>query len=88
MTLADQGIGVDVHDGYGLAVVSVRAGLLVWCNGDRFWWGSGWEERRKRPVYSWHPACEPDRAARRIAFRYRDLRATHPVPAVLQQGRH
>ncbi|WP_143591319.1 hypothetical protein [Thermoactinospora rubra] len=79
------GIEADVTDGYGLAVVSVWVGLLVWCNGERFWWRSGWDERRKRPVYAWHPACDPERAARRVAFRYRDLRRTRPL-AALRRG--
>ncbi|WP_371783275.1 hypothetical protein [Streptosporangium subroseum] len=29
-------IAADVHDGYGLALVSVWAGLVVWSNGHRF----------------------------------------------------
>ncbi|MGW0067686.1 hypothetical protein ACWDUI_09495, partial [Streptosporangium sandarakinum] len=37
------GVVVDVHDGYGLALVSVWDGLVVWCNGDRFWWQAGWD---------------------------------------------
>ncbi|MEU4541987.1 hypothetical protein [Nonomuraea dietziae] len=68
----------DVHDGYELALVSVWVGLVVWCDGDRFWWRSGWDARRSRPVYAWHPAMEPNRAATRIARRYAQLQETHP----------
>lgn len=78
--LKDLEIVVDTHDGYGLALVSVWVGLVVWCDGERFWWRSGWDERRSRVVYAWHPAAEPHRAARRIAARYAHLRERHPLP--------
>ncbi|WP_146178204.1 hypothetical protein [Nonomuraea fuscirosea] len=81
--LATHGITTDVNDGYGLAVVSVSRGLVVWTNGDLFWWCSGWNDRRDRPVYAWHPSADPQRAARRIAARVGDLRSAtpkHPQP--------
>ncbi|GAA1630828.1 hypothetical protein GCM10009733_029500 [Nonomuraea maheshkhaliensis] len=70
------GITADVNDGYGLAVVSAWRGMVVWTNGDLFWWCSGWNDRRDRPVYAWHSTADPKRAARRIAVRYGDLRAS------------
>ncbi|MEU4235514.1 hypothetical protein AB0F17_65585 [Nonomuraea sp. NPDC026600] len=76
--LAMHGIAADVNDGYGLAVVSVWRGLVVWTNGDHFWWCAGWNDHRSRPVYAWHPATDAKRAARRIAVRYGDLRVTSP----------
>ncbi|MFG3439821.1 hypothetical protein ACGF0J_21460 [Nonomuraea sp. NPDC047897] len=76
--LAEHDIESDVHDGYGLALVSVWVGLVVWCDGVWFWWRVGWDERRKRVVYARHPAAEPARAARRVAFRSADLRQNHP----------
>ncbi|MEV1171801.1 hypothetical protein [Nonomuraea sp. NPDC049784] len=69
------GITADVNDGYGLAVVSVWRGLLVWTNGDLFWWRTGWNDRRDRPVYASHSTADPKRAARRIAALYGDLHA-------------
>ncbi|MFD1537016.1 hypothetical protein [Nonomuraea guangzhouensis] len=36
--LADQGIASDIHVGYGLALVSVWVSLVVWCDGNWFWW--------------------------------------------------
>lgn len=81
--LRDLGIAADANDGYGLASVSVWVGLVVWCDGERFWWRAGWDERRNRAVYAWHSALEPVRAARRVAFRYADLRATHPLSAAI-----
>lgn len=80
-----QGIKADVHDGYGLALVSVWVGLVIWCKDDRYWWRTGWDARRYRPVYAWHPAMDVARAARRIAFRYAELREVHP-PSELASG--
>ncbi|MEU9837219.1 hypothetical protein AB0D67_37260 [Streptosporangium sp. NPDC048047] len=77
--LADHGITADVHDGYGLAVVSVWIDLLVWCDGRRFWWRTEWNARQSRPVYAEHPALEPVQAAQRVALRYADLRREHPA---------
>lgn len=76
--LAAHGITTDVNEGYGLAVVSVSRGLVVWTNGDLFWWCSGWNDRRDRPIYAWHPSAEPQRAAGRIAARIGDLRSAPP----------
>ncbi len=78
--LALQGIATDVHDGYGLALVSVWVDLVVWCNHERYWWRVGWDEARKRVVYAWHPATDPLRAANRIARRYAELQRKHSVP--------
>ncbi|MGS2644355.1 hypothetical protein [Streptosporangium sp. LJ11] len=76
------GINADVNDGYGLAVVSVWTGLTVWSDGLTFWWSTGrLDARRGRVLYAWHAAEEPDRAARRVAFRYADLRKAYPLPA-------
>lgn len=76
--LAQHKITADVHDGYGLALVSVWAGLVVWSNGDRFWWNAGWDDRRRCAVYASQPTSETVRAAQRIAFRYVELRKSHP----------
>ncbi|MER6174810.1 hypothetical protein [Streptosporangium sp. NPDC001681] len=84
--LERHGIATDVHDGYGLALVSVWVGLVVWCDGERFWWRTGWDARRRRFVYAWHPTTEPERAARRITFRYRELRETHPLSELIAES--
>ena len=78
--LTRHGVAADVHGGYGLALVSVWTGLVVWSNGDRFWWCAGWDTRRHRPVYASHRASEPDQAAGRIARHHTRLRAQHPYP--------
>ncbi|MET9339349.1 hypothetical protein [Nonomuraea sp. NPDC003804] len=72
--LSGHGVAADVHDGYGLALVSVWVGLVVWCDGYRYWWRTGWNAERRRVIYAWHPANEPDRAARRVLLRYNELR--------------
>ncbi|MER5645986.1 hypothetical protein [Streptosporangium sp. NPDC002524] len=76
--LAGYEIVADVHDGYGLALVSVGVGLVVWSNGERFWWHTGWNAERRRAVYAWQEAAEPGRAARRIAFHHAGLCETTP----------
>jgi hypothetical protein len=85
--LREEGIASDVHDGYGLALVSVWVGLVVWCDGERFWWRTGWDVRRHRFVYAWQSVTDPQRAARRIALRYADLRTTHPLPEPMAGAR-
>jgi hypothetical protein len=74
--LEAHGITVSVNDGYGLAVVSVWADLFVWTDGVWFWWRTDWNPRRRRCRVVWHPANDPERAARRIAFRLAQLRRT------------
>ncbi|MFB9623451.1 hypothetical protein [Nonomuraea helvata] len=76
-------IASDIHDGYGLALLSVWVGLVVWCDGGRFWWRTGWDPRRQRVIYAWHPSADPARAARRIALRYVQLRASHPLSTMI-----
>lgn len=72
--LEAHGIAADVNDGYGLAVVSVWIDLLVWTDGERFWWRTGWNPLRRRYRIAWHPVADSERAARRIAFRLAQLR--------------
>ncbi|WP_436761965.1 hypothetical protein [Streptosporangium sp. V21-05] len=84
--LETHGVTSDVHDGYGLALVSVWVGLVVWCDGARFWWRTGWDARRGRFVHASHPVTEPDRAARRVTFRYRELRETHPLSELIAES--
>ncbi|WP_326823861.1 hypothetical protein [Streptosporangium sp. NBC_01756] len=86
VALEKYGIAANVHDGYGLALVSVWVGLVVWCDGDRFWWRTGWDARRRRFVYARHPATDPDRAARRVTFRYRELQETHPLSELIAES--
>ncbi|MFE0150887.1 hypothetical protein ACFWY5_27305 [Nonomuraea sp. NPDC059007] len=92
--LARLGVSADVHAGFGLALVSVWVGLVVWCDGERYWWRTGWDTGRKRPVYAWHPAQDTARAAHRVAMRCADLRENHPLSYLVNdltsaaQGQH
>ncbi|MER7506654.1 hypothetical protein AB0L05_41635 [Nonomuraea pusilla] len=81
--LERQGVAADVHDGYGLALVSVWVGLVVWCDGHYYWWRTGWNAERHRVIYAWHPAIDPVRAARRISMQYQELRNVQPHSAMV-----
>lgn len=84
--LGHLGIGSDVHDGYGLALLSVWVGLVVWCDGERYWWRTSWDARRQRVVYAWHASTEPARAAHRVALRYAHLRTSHPLSTLIAEA--
>ncbi|MEU1389026.1 MULTISPECIES: hypothetical protein [unclassified Nonomuraea] len=85
--LAQLNVPGDVRDGFGMALVSVWVGLVVWCRPDGFWWRTGWEPERERAYDAWHPLPEPGRAARRVAFRYAELRRSHERPALTAGAR-
>ncbi|MEV7012187.1 hypothetical protein [Streptosporangium sp. NPDC051022] len=78
--LAHQGIAADINGDHDLAVVSIWAGLAVWCNADRFWWSVGWNPATRRPVYAYQSAVELERAALRVIHRYFDLRRQSGPP--------
>lgn len=80
--LEEYGIACETHHGYGLALVLIRTGLVVWCDGWSYWWQVGWNAERKRVTCVRHSTTEPDRAARRVAFRYAELRRRHPLAEV------
>ncbi|MEU0519912.1 hypothetical protein [Streptosporangium sp. NPDC006007] len=86
VALIRRGIDCDVHGGYGLALVSVWTGLIVWCNGDRYWWCAGWLAQERRPAYASARCGDPDQAAVRVARRYARLRAVHPPAPKLSAG--
>ncbi|MFI7438694.1 hypothetical protein [Nonomuraea indica] len=83
--LERHGVTADIHHGYGLALVSVWVGLVVWCDGQYFWWRTGWNAHRRRVIYAWHPAIDPVRAARRISMHYSDLRKAHPLSPMISE---
>jgi hypothetical protein len=85
--LHDLGINGDVHQGHGLALVSVWADLVVWCDGTSYYWWSGrTSPRTGRRTYSYSPADDPVTTARRIAHRYAHLRRTHPLSVAMGQA--
>jgi hypothetical protein len=85
--LERHGVEADVHEGYGLALVSVWIELVVWTDGRWFRWSSGRTSIRGRPVYSFTPALDVVTAARRVADRYSELRRKHShSPRFLGEG--
>ncbi|MFG6194858.1 ATP-binding protein [Nonomuraea sp. JJY05] len=79
--LARMGIPGDVHEGRGLALVSVWTGLVVWTDGFWYRWWTGRRSQTDRWLYAHHSAFEPERAARRIAARYAELREASNIVA-------
>jgi hypothetical protein len=77
----------DLHDGQGLALLSICVGLIVWCDGTRFWWRTGWNEEHRRFVYAWQSSLEPDIAARRVSRLYVQVRREGPaIPTGADRG--
>ncbi|WP_214109726.1 hypothetical protein [Acrocarpospora catenulata] len=67
------GIAGEVCAGFGVAFVSVGAGLLVWSDGYSFWWASGRPCKPWDPAYAFHDARDIVTAARRVALRVEAL---------------
>lgn len=84
--LERHGVAADVHEGYGLALVSVWVELVVWTDGRWFRWGSGRTSTSGRPVYAFAPVLDVATAARRVADRYRQLRRDHPYSRYLMDA--
>jgi hypothetical protein len=82
-TLATEGITADVHHDYSTPMVSVWVGLIVWCADGTYWWRTGWNPRKRRPIYTGHPFTQPARAAHRVALRYIELRMSHPFSSLI-----
>ncbi|GLW25307.1 hypothetical protein Mame01_53490 [Microbispora amethystogenes] len=73
------GITADVHKGDGVALLSVRLHLVVWCepgpDGWRYrWWTGRVSQHAGRWVYTGCQALAVKTAAQRIAMRYAELR--------------
>ncbi|MFI7028371.1 hypothetical protein ACIBK1_06650 [Microbispora rosea] len=83
LELEQYGVAADVHEGYGLALVSVWVELVVWTDGRWFRWRSGRTSTSGRPVYAFGPASDVVTAARRVAHRYGQLRQQYPRPPYL-----
>ncbi|GLW20687.1 hypothetical protein Mame01_07300 [Microbispora amethystogenes] len=81
--LEQYGIAADVHEGYGLALVSVWVELVVWTDGGYFRWRSGRTSTSGRAVYAFAPTSDIVTAARRVAHRYGQLRQQYPRPPYL-----
>ncbi|WP_433423616.1 hypothetical protein ACQP1V_16170 [Microtetraspora malaysiensis] len=74
------GIGADIHEGDGVALVSVWVDLVVWTDGaySYLWWTGEHFPRSSLRKYTYGPVDDPVAAARRVAARYAELRHGHP----------
>ncbi|WP_433225070.1 hypothetical protein [Microtetraspora malaysiensis] len=74
------GIGADIHEGDGTALVSVWVDLVVWTDGaySYLWWTGENFPRSSLRKYTYSPVNDPASAARRVAARYAELRDGHP----------
>ncbi len=89
--LARHGVGSDVHGGHDVALVSVWLHLVVWVeygpDGIRYrWWTGRFSALTGRYLYTGSPGHAVESAAARVAARYRELRADHPLSAVISEG--
>ncbi|WP_440102841.1 hypothetical protein [Streptosporangium sp. H16] len=83
--LERHGIAADVHDGYGVALVSVWVDLLVWTDGFVYrWWTGQFSGRSRRRLYTAYTVDNPAAAARCVARRYEELQQGHPVSPLLR----
>jgi hypothetical protein len=75
--LAQRGIAADLHAGYGMALLSVCTGLVVWSDGRWFRWAVG-RSRRGRIRYAFAQCSDMVTAARRVTMRYEALCPLEP----------
>ncbi|WP_214416538.1 hypothetical protein [Sphaerisporangium fuscum] len=74
------GITSEVHEGRGIALVSVCVDLVAWTDGScYFWWSGTVSGSTGRRTYNYSPAGDPVTAARRVAGRYMELRHGRPM---------
>ncbi|WP_147268848.1 hypothetical protein [Sphaerisporangium album] len=90
--LESHGITADPHEGDGVAALSVACWLVVWCHdhpaGLCFrWWTGRVSLNTGRWIYALCPADNPTTAARRIAARFRELRALEEAEVQLEEHR-
>lgn len=88
LSLGDLQIAADVHEGQGIALVSVWLNLIVWTNGRWYRWRTGrMSQRTGRRLYAVHSTENPVTTARHVALRYRELHTSRPLPAVPAEAR-
>ncbi|WP_084965367.1 hypothetical protein [Thermoactinospora rubra] len=86
--LAEFDIVADLVEGTEVALLHLRSGLVIWCDGHSFsWWtgrysgpGDRWRE------YAYAPVSDVETAARRVATRHQILALSHPVGRAADLG--
>lgn len=86
--LATFGIVADLVEGSGVALLHLRSGLAVWCDGRSFSW---WTGRYSGPgdrwrQYAYAPVSDVETAAHRLATRHQGLALSHPVGRAADLG--
>ncbi|MCG5215626.1 hypothetical protein [Streptosporangium sp. KLBMP 9127] len=82
------GVLADVQEGYGIALVSICADLLVWCDGFVYrWWAGQTFRNTGRRLYVAYGVDNPATVARCVADRYDSLRRTHPLSELMTRTR-
>ncbi|WP_433256446.1 hypothetical protein ACQPYK_17465 [Streptosporangium sp. CA-135522] len=85
--LARHGVQGDVHDGYGLALVSVWADLVIWTDGMVYrWWTGRLSPRTRRRLYAVYGLDNPAAVARVVAQRYTELKESHPRSGLIAEA--
>ncbi len=79
--LAARRVVTRVHDGHGLALLAIQDGPVVWCDGERFWWWAGWDERQRHARYDVQRVGDPGRVADHLVRRLSHLWARRPYSA-------
>ncbi|MER5645272.1 hypothetical protein [Streptosporangium sp. NPDC002524] len=88
LSLEDLQIAADVHEGQGIALVSVWLNLIVWTNGRWYrWWTGQVSQKTGRRLYAVHSTENPVTTARHVALRYREVHTSRSLPAVLAEAR-
>ncbi|WP_326821988.1 hypothetical protein [Streptosporangium sp. NBC_01756] len=85
--LERHGVEGDVHDGYGLALVSVWADLVIWTDGMVYrWWNGCLAPRTRQRLYAVYGMDNPAAVARAVMLRYTELRENHPRSGLIAEA--
>jgi hypothetical protein len=77
--LHDLDVAADVHQGEGIALVSVWVDLVVWTDGRWYrWWTGQTSAKTGRRLYHVYGTDNPVTVARAIVIRRTELQKAHP----------
>ncbi|MEV6984802.1 hypothetical protein AB0M95_26570 [Sphaerisporangium sp. NPDC051017] len=81
--LERHGLCSEIHQGYGLALVSVWVDLVVWTDATCYIWWTGQFRPNGRRQLAYCAGNDPASAAARVAARYVELRRNHPHAQII-----